>query len=366
MSTNLVQSSLRAVLCAGLSVAALSMAQPAQAGDLDTPFVKAAPRGETRLWAEGGVFFTGGDRIQFASGDPFFGGKGRTIDGPFPPEGVFPPCFFNNCQLRADPSVKPWIGVDAGAGFDHRFAGTRWHVNGEWRGGVGFGKKSYTDAFSFTDGTDSFVFNSPVEAKLLEWHWHADLGMGYDIISGRTPLQIKFGLRVAEVGALNKITTNTTFSFSDGTDTVNATINDVTKDRRSFLGAGPRLGMQGEIPLFGAWTFDYQGDAAVLFGNTKIASESATSFAITSSTGTAVSGAFNSNNEYWTKAIYVWNFDMQAGFGYWITPNWKATIAYRLDVFLDPLRQFRDDTLPAQSIDRYYHGVKVGLLGRWN
>ena len=60
------------------------------------------------------------------------------------------------------------------------------------------------------------------------------------------------------------------------------------------------------------------------------------------------------------------NADIQVGFGYWFTPNMKFAVSYRLDAFLDPLRASADDTLPAQSIDRYYHGPKVTLVGRFN
>ena len=57
--------------------------------------------------------------------------------------------------------------------------------------------------------------NTPVDLK--ERHWHADLGIGYDIISGPANLQIKFGLRVAEVWAKVDSATNgtlTCFNFS--------------------------------------------------------------------------------------------------------------------------------------------------------
>ena len=375
MSTSIVHGSLRAVLCAGLSIAALSIAAPARAADLESPFVKAPVRGETRMYLEGGVFWTGGDRIQYGNGDPFFGGKTIGDPGgplPLPPNGVFPPCeaVAAVCDSGSDPSVRPKLGIDGAIGFDHRFAGTRWHVNGEGRAGVSQGTSSFTDAFAFSTtsgGGLAFSASATGEAKLTEWHWHTDLGIGYDIISGRAPLQIKFGVRIAEVAATNKITTNGAFSVQAplGTTVVTATTNDLTTDRRSFLGAGPRIGMEGEVPLYSGWTLDYKGDAAILFGNTKIQSESVTSFAI-SGGGFSASGTFNSNNDYWTKSIYVWNFDLQAGIGYWFSPNTKLSLSYRVDAFLDALRQSRDDTLPGRSIDRYYHGPKVTLTSRWN
>jgi len=389
MSTNIVRSGLRAFLCGSLSIAALSMAAPTLAADLETPFVKAPVRGETRMFVEGGAFWTGGDAIQFGNGDPFFGGKILRNDR-FPPNGEFPPCnglapaaaplagivVGNGNGLcdggRPDPSVRPGIGVDGAAGFDHRFAGTRWHVNGEGRAGVSWGTESFTDTFNISGGTGlnslAFSATATTEAKLTEWHWHADLGMGYDVISGRAPLQIKFGLRVAEVAAITKTTTNAAFNvqFPIGTTVVTATTNDLFTERRTFLGAGPRIGMEGEVPLWWGWTLDYKGDAAVLFGNTKIQSDSVTSFSLVAPTvPLSISATTNGDNFHWSKQIYVWNFDLQAGIGYWITPSMKVALSYRVDVFLDPLRQLPDDTLPGRSIDRYYHGPKLTLVGRW-
>jgi hypothetical protein len=72
------------------------------------------------------------------------------------------------------------------------------------------------------------------------------------------------------------------------------------------------------------------------------------------------------NNLYWSKPIYVWNIDLQAGLGYWLTSYAKLSLSYRIDAFLDALRMTPDDTLPAQSVDRYYHGPKVTLTGRFN
>jgi hypothetical protein len=110
---------------------------------------------------------------------------------------------------------------------------------------------------------------------------------------------------------------------------------------------------------------DYKGDAAILFGNTRIAGESFHSFNLSGGDIVNISANIAGPNEYWSKPIYVWNFDMQAGIGWWVTPNWKMTASYRVDVFLDALRQNPDDLLPAQSIDRYYHGPKLTLTGRW-
>ena len=67
----------------------------------------------------------------------------------------------------------------------------------------------------------------------------------------------------------------------------------------------------------------------------------------------------------------MWNYDIQAGVGYWITPNWKLAVSYRLDAYLDVLRVAPDDGAtnssigPGRSMDRYYHGPKASLAARF-
>jgi hypothetical protein len=360
---------------------ALSVAAPAKAADLQ--FKAPVNRGETRLWVEGGAHFTGGDNIQYNAADPFFGGKG---DGRVPVAGVafgvFPAfgCTGQGeneqCPILIpkglnDPSVYPWIGISGAAGFDHRFAGTRWHVNGEARAGVAFGKDDFTNSLTILDddggGLEGVTFSGSTETKLTEWYWHADLGVGYDVFTGPATMQVKFGLRIAEIAARNKTESSGSLSVFDPglVPAGGATFNSTRTVFRSFLGGGPRLGVEGEIPLWANWTLDYKGDAAILFGNTKIAGESFHSINI-AGPGFSFGANLAGPNEYWSKAIYVWNFDLQAGIGWWVTPNWKMAASYRVDAFLDALRQNPDDLLPAQSIDRYYHGPKLTLTGRWH
>ena len=141
---------------------------------------------------------------------------------------------------------------------------------------------------------------SITSADLKESHWQADFGMGYDYIPRL--MQINFGVRVADVRATTTATTNasatTTRIFQLNaadplalvdTDILVATASDVTSVRRSFFGVGPRVGLEGSVPLSGQLAFDYSGNAAVLFGNSKITSESS-SGASTSSTLTTVAG----------------------------------------------------------------------------
>ncbi len=381
---------LGAILCAGVSIAALTMAAPARAADIEFTKAPVAPRGEFRVFVEGGAFWTGGDPIQYSGGFgdffggggffvPFFGGGGGGGGGGFPPCGVIAACNGNaglQSALGGDPSVSPKLGWDGAAGFDYRFAGTNWHVNGQLRFGLAKGTDSFASAFSVVDLSatppPNFIFvGSNTSAALTEWHGQADLGAGYDVITGPSRLQVTFGARIAEVMAKDVLTTGGGFSLcfscaGPPPTPITGSFSNVETARRSFLGAGPRIGMDGSIPLVAGWVFNYSGDAALLFGNTKISSESLGSFSIAQAGNISFSATGIGSSSYWAKPITVVNLDMQAGFGYWFTPNWELALSYRIDAFLDALRQTPDDTLPAQGIDRYYHGPKVTLTGKFD
>ena len=95
-------------------------------------------------------------------------------------------------------------------------------------------------------------------------------------------MQINFGVRVGDVRAKTTASTNASLTASRvfqlldfvDTDTSVATASDVTSVRRSFFGAGPRVGLEGSVPLIGPLGFDYSTNAALLFGASKITSES--------------------------------------------------------------------------------------------
>src|SRR5262249_56445635 len=88
--------------------------------------------------------------------------------------------------------------------------------------------------------------------------------------------------------------------------------------RRSFLGAGPRMGIDGSVPLVGGWTLDYKADGAWLFGNTKIDSDTSSGVSVVVPPAVAIVVAGIPNSTLWTKQINVVNADVQAGIGYWI------------------------------------------------
>jgi hypothetical protein len=234
----------------------------------------------------------------------------------------------------------------------------------------------------FTSDSRSTRGISNTSAELKESHWQADFGMGYDFVPRL--MQINFGVRVAEVTAKTTATTNASLTatrvfqlnlplaFVD-TDTSVATASDVTSVRRSFFGAGPRVGLEGSVPLIGPLGFDYSTNAALLFGTTKITSASNSALSNSSTHTTAAGGVVLftetspptqtslSNGTSWSSSVAVYNFDIQGGVSWWFNPTFKLGLSYRLDAFIDPLRAAPDDG----RLSRYYHGPKLTLTGRF-
>src|SRR5207249_9999532 len=117
---------------------ATSAVLPVKAADLavKAPILET---GQFRVFVEGGAFWTGGDPIPFSGS--FFGRGGPIllVDG-----GV-------------DPTVRPKIGWNIATGFDYRFAGTPWHINGQARYGEAHGRAASSSAISVVSSTDGFT-----------------------------------------------------------------------------------------------------------------------------------------------------------------------------------------------------------------
>ena len=222
---------------------------PSEAFAADIPLNYKAPvpveRGQLRLWGEGGAIWSGGDPI-----DSFFNRTDLT--------GTISsvPGFF---------ALKPKLGWEAASGFDYRFSGAPWHVTGQLR--YGEGKTSAAAAFAQTvvSGAPPITTSSSnfPQANHKETHWLADMALGRDVFgSGSDAMQFKFGVRVAELRA--KTGASNPFALIIGGITLSAVTNAPEESR--FLGAGPRFGIDGSVPMGTGWTFDYLGDVAALFG----------------------------------------------------------------------------------------------------
>src|SRR5262249_12865116 len=132
-----------------------------------------------------------------------------------------------------------------------------------------------------------------------------------------------------------------------------------------FRGAGPRLGIEGSVPLRGGFMLDFAADASALFGAQSFQSVvvGTTTLTTTPPAGIppippTVTVTNTSEN------AVVYNADIQAGLGYWVTPNFKLSAAYRLDAFFGALRTLDSQGNPTK-VDRLFHGPRVAATVRF-
>ncbi len=320
----------------------------------DASVWKAPPvtRGQFRAWVEGGAFWTGGD--------PFY--SFYTFANLV--RGDNAPAFF---------TLKPKVGWEAATGFDYRFAGSPWHVSGQFRYGEARTSASAADSQSVSQPPATFSISQNATARHKETHWLADFAVGRDLLgSGPDAMQVKVGVRIAELTARTS-TLDTLNEFVDfGVPTVVGGVTvttvtglslDDTQQKSRFLGAGPRIGAEGAVPLWGGWSFDYLADAAVLFGTHRFNQVNTTTFTTTPFIPDAAfsSGTANSTSKGGT----VFNADVQAGLSYWLNQNVKVSASYRLDAFFGALSTLsvENDLSKLTKVDRYFHGPRVALTG---
>jgi Legionella pneumophila major outer membrane protein precursor len=132
-----------------------------------------------------------------------------------------------------------------------------------------------------------------------------------------------------------------------------------------FLGAGPRLGIEGSVPFAGGWAFDYVGDAAALFGTQTFSQTSIGSSVTTPAvTGGFVASSFSNADQRFNT---VFNADPQVGVSYWVSQNVKLSASYRVDAYFNVLTGLSaiNDPTKLQTIDRYIHGPHVGVTAQF-
>jgi hypothetical protein len=335
-----------------LAVSAISQQAkiPLQSYAADLP-VKALPLAGPalfRAWIEGGAIWSGGDPVSSTYG----------LTGLF--------------------DLTPKIGWESATGFDYRLAGSPWHVSGQFRYGEG-GKTSGLDsttqtiAFGGASATGTQTFG----AAYKETHWLADLAVGRDVAgSGPSALQLKGGVRVAEFVTRGSnsdvlVTTNTgavpiVVPGFPAVTSFTTTISNSFDSRASFLGAGPLIGIEGSVPFAGKWSFDYAGDAALLFGRQQSSLTSRNLFSVTPS---YLSGLFPVTDTLSTGGdrlfAGVLSADIQVGVSYWLTQNLKLGAGYRLDALINVFNQ-AGSSGSSLTPDRYTHGPRVTLTGQFD
>jgi len=373
----------------------------AYAADLPVAYKARPPLepGRFTYWVEGGAIWTGGDPVS----QPYYltdftNPFGFFLIGPPTDTALAAASPIGGSSRGSIPGIfdlNPKIGWEAATGFDYKFAGSPWHVSGQFRYGQG-GKTSGTASSAasldpsifFGPGSDSifggkcpvgaclFGGSETVSASYKERHWLADLALGYDLAgAGRTAMQVKGGLRISEF--VSQATTSDKFSlffnfppttnFPGVPGTVSSiTINSLTTQdiRNSFLGAGPVIGLEGSLPFAGAWSFDYKGDLAVLFGTQKSVFTEINTVAFTPPILNLIGGGGGSiNTETSARFATMLSGDIQAGVSYWFSPNLKLGLSYRIDTLIAVKNSKSTYAGNLLIPDRYWHGPRLTLTG---
>ena len=373
--------------------------------------------GRFTIWGEGGAIWTGGDQVaDYANLNDFTTvgfGNGAEATRPF---GAAASISSLNGSLPSIFDLNPKVGWTAATGFDYKFANSPWHVSGQFRYGQS-GTASGSAASSGTlDPTLLSLLNSndiktcfspiaggnfippdvgfisacggsqSVGSSYKETHWLADLALGYDVVSGPSYVQVKGGLRIAEmVGSYARNESQTNFvnysipqtGFGNSTfSSLSINTTDSFTSRTNFIGTGPLIGLEGSARFLGAWSFDYKGDLAVLFGTqnefntdiTRTTTSPAILGVITSQTmccnlGNFSSGGSASASSNNSRFVTVLSPDIQAGVSYWFTPNIKMSLSYRIDALIAVKNQKSADADRLLLPQRYWHGPLVGITG---
>ena len=325
----------RATSLAGVSAFALAAASPATAANLPVrPAPIKAPSAIQHRWTwwiEGGP--------SYLSGDPYVPGL---TNPPF------------------DVSAEG-LGGEVAAGFDHDLD-VGWHLSGQVRyGWYGPRSNSNSPIAVFQIPADGGPTTTSVQGAnspdRKEKHWLADFMIGRDLgLGGDTPLIGRFGVRIAEI-------TGKTSGSAVWTNLPHAGPTRYQEDYAQwnrFFGIGPRLELDGTLPLSPRWTLQYMGGIAGLYGS-RSATQGVSAFevgGVPTTPTTVVSGAPVNANA--SDHALVLNADAMIGLSYAISARWSLMASYRFDGYWKALKAF-DSNGQSVNLDRFYQGVMLRL-----
>lgn len=203
-------------------------------------------------------------------------------------------------------------------------------------------------------GGTTFVGTLTNNEKIRDEHWVVDFAIGRDFGLGNANAQWKLGLRVVDLRA--RLTASGVSNTTGGTPAVVFNPFTIQQDA-TFVGVGPRFGVEGSTPLAQGWSFDWLAGAAVLLGERH-----------TSQTAlTAIGGAPVLIGQATEQTTAVFNVDGQAGLSYWLNPNLKITASYRVDAYFNALKTikpgFANNTFV--NVDQIYKGPMLRLTSTW-
>lgn len=243
-------------------------------------------------------------------------------------------------------------GIEGAIGFDWQGAAMApWHLSGQFRYGSALKSRGFVDAMNGAIGA-STTFNATATGNesLREDHWLVDFNVGRDFGVGNSNAQWTLGVRVADLRS--KLTANGNFNAEiNGAPTASGPFS--AQEKSTFLGAGPRLGVVGDTPLGGAWSFDWLAGAAVLFGERRLQRQASAA----TPTVTVIS-LTNSDS------ATVFNLDAEAGLSYWLNPNMKVTASYRFDGYFNAIKTF-DTNGNLVDVNRYYQGPMLRFTSKF-
>jgi len=339
---------LRIGLLAGVSALAIAAAQPEIASAADLPVrpalaTKAPPatfNDRWSWWVEGGA--------SALAGDPGVAGL-----------------------VGFDVDSQLW-GWEAAIGAEYQSAMSPWIWSAQFRYS-GFGSKSAANnpvGLFFPNGTPSITVVGSNSASRKEHRWVADFMVGRDLGLGQGQQVARIGVRIAQIRGKTAGSAQwynvpgspviTPGSCASLASYCGSEVRDYTQTNQ-FLGVGPRLQLDGTIPLGSAWALNYMGGIAALYGRRKVDQTVNISHpTVPTFTGPAVllSGgpvaASSSSNGF------VFNLDALLGLSYAINANTNLMISYRFDGYWNALRGY-DSNGNLTNLDRFYHGPMVRL-----
>jgi hypothetical protein len=312
----------------GVSAIAIIAAQPMMALAADLP-VKAPvqtavppPANPWTIWIEGGL-------QGVAGGDPNIAG----LTPPFAP------------------AKKTW-GWDVAGAIDYRFNDI-WHASAAFR----YGENEKRTSTSTQQGTSTtaFIFVGGNSATRKETNWVADFMIGRDFGLGTGDTQLKAGVRVARIEG----TTDGSGLLTSATSAYLLT--QKYSQTSKFTGVGPRVALEGNQPLVGPWSLDYEGGIAVLFGKHSLTQTGSSPqltpgggfFANNCATGCPANISSSSNKP-------VFNADAMLGIAYAITPYAKLSLNYHVDYYANAMRTVNSAGAFSDTY-RLYHGPSLRL-----
>jgi len=309
------------------------------------------------LWVEGGAFWTERDPVFFAAPSAYNG-----VLSSFP----------STVPIGTGAGLNAQVGWEAAIGVDYGFGGTPWHLSFDMR----YGAATATgQGFSASAGPPGSGFSTNLANESLgerENHTVADIMFGREIAGPAAIL--KFGFRLADLSA--DIGENASLSTCSPSSCSPATSSALLSadERSSFIGVGPRVSLEGHIPLGNsAWAIEYLGGAAALVGERQLeisgsvacttsASAGSPGVACTSTTtafgtGTLLNGLFSTQVSDLTPVL---NADFSVALSYAFTPMSHLSAGFRFDGYWDSLKTFNiAGTFTNQ--DRLYYGPFLRL-----